>query len=93
MELHDFAQNIKNDKGASNNLNDVISQRSLTSVFQPIINTSDPRWKKEGVSSDDAVSALSECKYQVGLNKVTKSEQNELVQNCMQAKGFRWRAD
>ena len=38
MELHDFAQNIKNDKGASNNLNDVISQRSLTSVFQPIIN-------------------------------------------------------
>lgn len=52
---------------------------------------SDPTWRKDGVSGEDAVSALSECKYQVGLNKVAKSEQNALVQNCMQAKGFRWR--
>lgn len=54
---------------------------------------SNPSWKKEGVSQHDAVSALSECKYQVGLNNVPKSEQNELIQNCMQAKGFRWRAN
>jgi hypothetical protein len=48
---------------------------------------------KTGVSKDDAVSALSECKYQVGLNKIARSEQNALVENCMQAKGFRWRAN
>ncbi len=54
---------------------------------------SDPTWRKQGVSREDAISAHSECKYQVGLNKVAKSEQNELVQSCMQAKGFRWRAD
>jgi len=54
---------------------------------------SDPAWRKPGVSHEDAVSALSECKYQVGLNKVAKSEQNELVKSCMQAKGFRWRTN
>ncbi len=50
---------------------------------------SDPTWRKEGISSEDAVSTLSECKYQVGLSKVKESEQEDLVENCMQAKGFR----
>lgn len=52
---------------------------------------SNPTWKKAGVSHDDSESALSECKYQVGLNKVAKSEQKELVKDCMQSKGFRWK--
>lgn len=53
----------------------------------------EPTWKKTGVSHDDSVSALSECKYQVGVNKVEKSEQRDLVKECMQSKGFRWRAE
>lgn len=40
MELDGLAENIKNDKGASKSLNEIISQRALTSVFQPIINLS-----------------------------------------------------
>ena len=50
-----------------------------------------PSWRKEGVSSEGARSALSECKYQVGLNKVAEDKQKELIANCMEGKGFRWR--
>lgn len=52
---------------------------------------SDMAWRKEGVSSHDMQSALSECEYQVGLNKIEKSEQKKLITKCMQAKGYRWK--
>ncbi len=48
-------------------------------------------WNKEGVAAEGARSALSECKYQVGLNKVAEEKQKELITNCMEGKGFRWR--
>jgi len=48
-------------------------------------------WRKEGVAAEGARSALSECKYQVGLNKVAEDKQKELITNCMEGKGFRWR--
>jgi|TARA_X000001388_G_scaffold44707_1_gene31719 hypothetical protein len=50
-----------------------------------------PTWRKAGVSADDTVSALSECKYQIGLNKIPEAQQKEMLGQCMQAKGFRWR--
>lgn len=50
-----------------------------------------PTWRKEGISSEGAYSAFSECKYQVGLNKISQEKQKELIRNCMEGKGFRWR--
>jgi len=50
-----------------------------------------PSWRKEGIAADGARSALAECKYQVGLNKVAEDKQRELISNCMEGKGFRWR--
>jgi len=47
-------------------------------------------WRKDGASQDVATSALSECKYQIGLNKISEDKMNELVSSCMQGKGFRW---
>jgi hypothetical protein len=47
-------------------------------------------WRKEGVSSEGATTALSECKYQAGLAKVPPDQQKDVVANCMQGKGFRW---
>jgi hypothetical protein len=41
------------------------------------------------VSSDDTYTQLSECRFQVGLNKVPKSEQELMVAHCMRGKGFR----
>lgn len=47
------------------------------------------QWQKADVSEHDTDSALSECKYQMGLNKIKKDAQEELVSQCMQGKGFR----
>ena len=54
---------------------------------------SDPSWRKAGVSREDATTALSECKYQVGLSKVSQDQQREIIANCMQGKGYRWRTE
>lgn len=52
--------------------------------------THSPTWKKQGVSYEDTTNALSECKYQVKLNKLPAAEQDEVIHHCMQAKGFRY---
>jgi len=51
--------------------------------------SSKPYWHKPGVTSDDTYTQLSECKFQVGINKVSKSDQEDLVAHCMRGKGFR----
>lgn len=47
-------------------------------------------WSKDGVAPDGATNALSECKYQVGLNKIADDKQKDLIADCMQSKGFRF---
>ncbi|MGL6303742.1 hypothetical protein ACSZMJ_18085 [Aeromonas caviae] len=51
-----------------------------------------PTWRKEGVSHDDTLTALSQCKYEIRLNNISDEEKNEVITDCMQAKGYRWRA-
>lgn len=46
-------------------------------------------WQKPGVSEDETYTQLSECRFQVGLGRVPKSDQEELVAHCMRGKGFR----
>lgn len=50
-----------------------------------------PTWNKSGVSRHDTHTALSQCKYEIGLNKVSDSKSREMIRNCMEGKGFRWR--
>ena len=52
-----------------------------------------PSWKKPGVKRNDVITELSKCKYEVSLNlnKVNSIQQHEMIRNCMQGKGFRWR--
>ena len=44
---------------------------------------------KEGTSEHQRTDALSECNYQIRLNKTPATEQAELLKLCMQGKGFR----
>jgi hypothetical protein len=44
---------------------------------------------KEGISAHQQTDALSECQYQIKLNKTPAAEQPELLKLCMQGKGFR----
>ncbi len=48
-------------------------------------------WHKDGVSADATKTTLSECRYQIGINKIPAEKQQELLVACMQGKGFRWR--
>lgn len=46
-------------------------------------------YMKEGASEHQRTDALSECNYQIRLNKTPATEQAELLKLCMQGKGFR----
>jgi hypothetical protein len=50
-----------------------------------------PQWHKEGVNGFDTANFESECKFQTGLAKIKGDQAQELIQHCMQAKGFRQR--
>jgi hypothetical protein len=49
------------------------------------------QWQKPGVAQNVAVDEISDCRYKVGVAKVSPAERNQLIQDCMQAKGFRYR--
>lgn len=54
---------------------------------------SQPRYEyvKEGASEYQRTDSLSECQYQIRLNKTPATEQPELLRLCMQGKGYRLR--
>ena len=46
---------------------------------------------KNGATFAQKTDALSECQYQIKLNKTPVPEQAELRKLCMQGKGYRYR--
>ncbi|WP_137896592.1 hypothetical protein [Ramlibacter sp. 2FC] len=46
-------------------------------------------YEKEGASEYDRTTALSECRYQIQLNKAPDKQEAELMKLCMQGKGYR----
>ena len=46
-------------------------------------------YMKDGASDYERTDALSECQYQIRLNKTPAEEQKDLLKLCMQGKGFR----
>lgn len=51
--------------------------------------SSAPRYVKQEISEEDSKTAVSECEYQIKLNKTPKADQDELRNLCMQGKGYR----
>jgi hypothetical protein len=45
-------------------------------------------WGKSGLTSADRLVAVSDCEYQIRMNKVAKKQQEELIALCMQGKGW-----
>lgn len=48
-------------------------------------------WRKNGVSPHDTDTALAQCRYEVGMNHAAAEREKQLLADCMQAHGFRWR--
>ena len=51
--------------------------------------SSAPRYVRQEISEEDSRTAVSECEYQIRLNKTPKADQEELRNLCMQGKGYR----
>jgi len=51
--------------------------------------TSKPSYVRPAVSEEEGKTAMSECEYQIRLNKTPKADQDELRNLCMQGKGYR----
>lgn len=45
---------------------------------------------KQGASQYEKTNAMSECEYQIKLNKTNVQEQANLKNLCMQGKGYRY---
>lgn len=58
-------------------------------VLSACSSTPDSEYMKEGATEAQRTDALSECQYQVKLNKIEEEQQEELINLCMQGKGFR----
>lgn len=50
-----------------------------------------PTWQRSGMSQHDVNNAISKCRYDVGLAKVEANEKNQLIRDCLQSQGFRYR--
>ena len=48
-------------------------------------------YTKEGASEHQRTDAVSECRYQIKVNKTPATEEAELLKLCMQGKGYRLR--
>ena len=48
-----------------------------------------PYWHKPNATADDAYTELSACRFQIGLNKIDKDNEELMVAHCMRGKGFR----
>ena len=53
--------------------------------------SSAPKWRKSGADSFAAENDLSQCRYEIRTKRLSASEANAALYDCMQAKGYRKR--
>ena len=61
----------------------------LSTIFISACSTSQPMWRKSGITLHDSNSTLAKCRYDVGLAKVNQNEKAEMINDCMMSQGFR----
>ncbi|WP_341328645.1 hypothetical protein [Methylotuvimicrobium sp. KM2] len=67
----------------------IIIFSAITTVATIGCASSGQLWSQDGFSHEQSVTALSECKYQIGLKQIPETQQEELLKHCMQGKGYR----
>lgn len=68
----------------------IIGALAVSTLLISACSTSQPMWRKAGITPYDANSALAKCRYDIGLAKVNQNEKAEMIQDCMMAQGFRY---
>ena len=52
--------------------------------------SSQPMWRKPGVSPFDTQNTLAKCRYDIGLAKISNQEKYEMTRDCMISQGYRY---
>ena len=52
--------------------------------------SSQPMWRKVGVSPFDIQNTLAKCRYDIGLAKISSQEKHEMTRDCMVSQGYRY---
>ena len=68
----------------------IIGALAVSTLLLSACSTSQPMWRKAGITPHDVNNALAKCRYDVGLAKVNQNEKSEMIQDCMMAQGFRY---
>ena len=68
----------------------IIGALAVSTLLLSACSTSQPMWRKAGITPHDVNNALAKCRYDVGLAKVNQNEKAEMIQDCMMAQGFRY---
>ncbi|MGL6416792.1 hypothetical protein ACSZMW_02380 [Aeromonas allosaccharophila] len=50
---------------------------SISMLMTSCASPPQPTWKKEGVTDDDTLTALSQCKYEIRLNDISAEEKTK----------------
>jgi hypothetical protein len=68
----------------------IIGALAVSTLLISACSTSQPMWRKAGITPHDANNALAKCRYDIGLAKVNQNEKAEMIKDCMMAQGFRY---
>ncbi len=68
----------------------IIGALAISTLLISACSTSQPIWRKAGISVHDSNNALGKCRYDIGLAKVSQNEKAEMIRDCMMAQGFRY---
>ena len=72
-------------------MKNVVAAAILLSIFAACTTPPRSAWVKVGATESDRTTALSQCQYEMRLNKIPAKERFDLLQLCMQGKGYRYR--
>ena len=62
----------------------------LGTIILAACSSSQPMWRKAGVTPFDMNNVLAKCRYEVRAAKVEQNERNAMVSDCMESQGFRY---
>lgn len=62
---------------------------AVASVMSACAGSVHYEYEKDGATEHERTTALSECRYQIQLNKAPEKRETELMKLCMQGKGYR----
>ncbi len=66
----------------------IIGGMAASTLLVSACSTSQPMWRKAGITPHDTNNALAKCRYDVGLAKVNQNEKAEMIRDCMMAQEF-----